>query len=135
MIHHDPVFEAHRQLGFPTLPPATQAYILLSSDYTPIQDLVPDLCFPFPSDLLRHYITISRQEFAEYLQQSDYIERNQETYLENPHRDGMWIRNTNDGFEIIWQERGYIDEVEMYADLDALYQRLIELIYEPYGNK
>ena len=131
----DDVLEAHRRLGFPALPTAIQAGILLSGDYSPIQDLAPDCRVPFPLDLVRNYITISREEFMDYLIHSDFVERNQEEYLEHPQRDGMWIRNTNEGFEIIWQERGHVDEVEEYNSRAALEQRLCTLLYQQFGNK
>jgi hypothetical protein len=134
-MENDPVFEAHQQLGFPPFSKAQQAQMLLSNDFGPIRDLVPQHRYPLFSGLIRQYITLSKAEFEVYLRQSDYLLKNQNMYKNHPQRDGMWIRSKPQGFEIIWQERGHIDEVEIYADLDALYQRLCDLIYERFGIK
>lgn len=133
-MENNPVYIAHQKLGFPALSKEIQAQILLRSDYSPIQQLVPEKQYPFPLHLVKQYITLSKTEFKTYLENSNYLTVNQENYLRQPERDGMWIRNKGEGYEVIWQERGQIDETICLNSMADLYEWLCELLYHQFGN-
>ncbi|NOU61988.1 hypothetical protein [Marinifilum caeruleilacunae] len=124
MQEKNEVLNAHKKLGYPKLEKSVQFKIMETGDISPIAQLIPELSEKStPLILLRHYITISKNEFKEYLLKSDFVNKHKVENAPNPKHDGMWIREN----EIIDQERGYVhrtwqissdkEAIDIYSDL------------------
>ena len=95
--------EAHKKMGYPALEKSIQCKIMETGDLSPIGDLVPSLKSKgTPFALLKNYITISKSEFKNHLNSTDFLEKQKIENAPNPHHDGVWIK----GSQIIAQERG-----------------------------
>lgn len=98
-------YKAHEKIGFPKIDPLTQCQLLVSNNYNLIIDLIPETKEKgFPLGLLNEYITISKNEFKEYLRQVNYIQQQLDSYSDT--YDGFWLRKVPDGFEFFERERG-----------------------------
>ncbi len=99
------VYEAHEKIGFPKIDKLTQCQLLVSQNYDPIINLIPDIKEKeFPLGLLHAYITISKDELKEYLKQINYIQHQLDSYTKT--YDGLWLRKVPGGFEFLERERG-----------------------------
>jgi hypothetical protein len=102
------VCDAHKKLGYPKLEKNIQYKILETGDLSPIGELIPELSSKrTPMSLLKHYIKVSREDFAEYLDSSGFIEKH--TISDDPDtwlQDGVWIKDYGDHKIIVSQERG-----------------------------
>ena len=124
------VCDAHKKLGYPELDRDTQFKIMMTGDLSPIGALIPEFKSKIiPMELLRHYIKISKEEFKDFLGQTEFLEHQKITNAPNPNHDGIWIKDN----QIIDQERGQIhrtwniqsdkDAINVYGDL--LWEKLI----------
>jgi hypothetical protein len=123
--HNDRIKEiylAHEKLKYPELDKKTQLEIMVTGDSRPISELTP-VHKGVPYDLLKKYITISKNELKEYIILSGFIEKQKLENAPNPKHDGIWLLKN----KIIDQERGVIQRtwktknekevIEIYTDL------------------
>jgi hypothetical protein len=122
------VNRAHEQIGYPKLEKEIQFRIMETGDLTPIAELIPELKSKgIPIKLLKHYIKVSKEEFKQYLTESNFIHNHRIESASNPLQDGIWLSAKGGKLRIIDQERGHIDRewvvqnekeaVDVYADL------------------
>jgi len=70
------ICDAHQQIEYPELEKNVQFRIMETGDYSPISNLIPGLKTKrTPHILLKHYIKISKNDFKEYLWNSNFLER------------------------------------------------------------
>ena len=99
------IYKAHKELGFPKIENLIQCQMLVSHNFEPIINIIPQIKDKgFPFGLLNDYITISRNEFKAYLKQINYIQNQLDAFTKT--YDGFWLRKTSDGFILFERERG-----------------------------
>ncbi len=99
-------FDAHKKIGFPSLSKTTQCQIMATGDYAPIINLTPVVDGIY-NGLLKYYITITKEEFRDYLVTTNSIQKYR--IIEDPDtwlRDGLWLKEYSDRKILVDQERG-----------------------------
>lgn len=134
-LERNVLYQFHKQKGFPKLTEIEQCELLINSDYTIIQNLFSEVkSEPFPIGIIKEYINIDRQKFADYFKETDYIEKNMKQYLGNTQSDGTWVIKMDDHYKLIFQERGNIYGHQTFENINELKERLISILFTQYGD-
>lgn len=117
------IYQAHEAIGFPSLDKQTQFDAIVHNRYQPIADLCPEYGYEeygFYYPLLEKYITVTKTQLRAYLVSIDYVSEQLKTY--SPLADGHWLRKTDEGYELIYRERGleYPDKVVFNSEVEVL---------------
>jgi hypothetical protein len=121
---------AHEKLKYPKLDKKTQFEIMETGDLSPIAKLVPEYQNNgTPRKLLKNYITVSKEDFKEYLNQSDFLDKHRIENAPNPEHDGFWLLKD----KIIDQERGQIHRSWKIKNTNEASNVYVNLLWEKLG--
>lgn len=113
---HQHIFDAHKQIGFPTLTDEQQFEILDTGNTSSVAGLTK---YNFvPNGLLRHYINVDHSKYFEHLKGLKLRERMM--FDPSNMEEGFFIRQTTKGYDYLFVERKIVSVIESTSTYDKL---------------
>lgn len=124
----NPIYIAHKKLGFPPIDEKQQYELLLNANDSVIYALTPEFSnTPIPLELFKHYITIKKGELKNYILNNGYIQKIMEGIYA-----AHFITYQNNEFKIQFNERGAVYDRQILKSPDAMATWLANYLFTNY---
>lgn len=124
----NPLYIAHKKLGFPPMDIKQQCDLLLSANHSAIYSLTPEFSnTPIPIELYKHYITIKNGELKNFILNNGYIQK----IIEGSYA-AHYISFENNEFKVEFSERGSVYDRQILTSPDAMATWLANYLFTNY---